>query len=307
MGFGNPNSCARITSYAAAKRHFELTPMPKTRSGRWSAYERPLDDNSKWHYRIEHREGDAFFDICLYHTRMARFFAPTADGSYRVQYTSYYSTLSRQFMCSVLHSGKERTETTPEGKSVVVPVSTSGETDLWYRADGRLIVEKSRHTVVKKLVVSDKIKAWRKELRKNTKTLLELLSLRLPELDTERYVSINRYNQPGKPFSSIESKYIHCVKMTGWDGTTELTEAAAAAILELYEACAEFIVDKRVYAQNPPSWVRKQVKERTPLTPSAVRSSVLRQLDGLFPHWGEREDSVPQPLFQETLPSHWRF
>lgn len=306
--FGNVNGCARITSYAAALGHWNQTPEPKSRrrgNSLWSARKRPLDSARKWHYRLE--EGDGYFDVCLYHTTMARFHAPLPDGSYRVQYTSHDSNLSGQFMWSVLNSGRTRTEITTEGKRVIVPVAGNElGTTLWYQADGRLIVEKSSHAVVNKMVASDTIKAWRKDMRKNVGTLLELLSLRIPELDGERHVSVNQWVKPGAPFSSVDGKYIRTIKNTGWEGG-KLHEGAAQAIAELYEACAAFIVDKRVYGATPPSWGRKQVKERTALTPAAVRSSVLRQLDGLFPHWALRETAVPQPLFQETLPSHWRF
>ena len=85
-----------INDFESAHEWFTKTPKPVTRKGQWNDNQRPLKDTRSWHYRIEQGRGGDYYDVMLYTTAMARFYAPTPDGR-RVMYTAHNSNTSKQF------------------------------------------------------------------------------------------------------------------------------------------------------------------------------------------------------------------
>lgn len=185
-----------INDFESAHEWFTKTSKPVTRNGQWNDNQRPLKDNRSHHYRIEQGRDGEFYDVMLYTTAMARFYAPTPDGR-RVMYTAHGSNMSKQFMSNVTrHSTLMHMDTT-DRQTVAVPVSYKDSiyeaghgfsASLWFDNSPykRLVVEQSAHTpmYVHKVGKSDK------ETRNHIKSLCEpyitLACLRLPEFANTR-------------------------------------------------------------------------------------------------------------------------
>ncbi len=188
-----------ITSYEQANKWFDKTPKPP-RSKRWNNHERPLKNVSSWQYRLERGEDDAYFDVCLYHTKMIRYLKPDQHG-YRVVYIRGHDTLtSRQFIARNVggcHSGHAASFMGEDGKQCVVPFNhvvhkhyrrdhpeiTHGNelfsAMLTFNSTGKLVVSASDHIPVHKRVVSDELRQQRAAFRKQIEVIKLLATYRL--------------------------------------------------------------------------------------------------------------------------------
>lgn len=168
-----------INDFESAHEWFTKTPKPVTRKGQWNDNQRPLKDTRSWHYRIEQGRGGEYYDVVLYTTAMARFYAPTPDGR-RVMYTSHNSNTSKQFMRNVTrHSALMHMDTT-DNQTVAVPVPAKDcihedgrefSASLWFdnSPHKRLVVEASAHTPM----YTHKVGKSDKETRNHIKALCE--------------------------------------------------------------------------------------------------------------------------------------
>jgi len=168
-----------INDFESAHEWFTQTPKPFTRKGQWNDNQRPLKDTRSWHYRIEQGRGGEYYDVMLYTTAMARFYAPTPDGR-RVMYTSHNSNTSKQFMRNVTrHSTLMHMDTT-DNQTVAVPVPAKDcihedgrefSASLWFDNSPRkrLVVEQSAHTPM----YTHKVGKSDKETRNHIKALCE--------------------------------------------------------------------------------------------------------------------------------------
>ena len=188
-----------ITSYEQAKKWFDKTPKPP-RSKKWNNHERPLKNVSAWQYRLERGEDDAYFDVCLYHTKMIRYLKPDQHG-YRVVYIRGYDTLtSRHFIARNVagcYGGQVASFTGEDGKQYVVPFNhhvwnhykrnhpeiKHGDelfsAMLTFTSTGRLVVSASDHIPVHKRVVSDERRQERAAFRKQIEVIKLLATYRL--------------------------------------------------------------------------------------------------------------------------------
>ena len=188
-----------INDFESAHEHFTQTPKPVTRKGQWNDNQRPLKDTRSHHYRIEQGRGGEYYDVMLYTTAMARFYAPTPDGR-RVMYTSHGSNMSKQFMrCVTRHSTLMHMDTT-DGRTVAVPVPAKDcihedgrefSASLWFdnSPHKRLVVEQSAHTPM----YTHKVGKSDKETREHIKALCEpyitLACLRIHEWRRDEHVN----------------------------------------------------------------------------------------------------------------------
>lgn len=188
-----------ITSYEQAKKWFDKTPKPP-RSKRWNNHERPLKNVSSWQYRLERGEDDAYFDVCLYHTKMIRYLKPDQHG-YRVVYIRGHDTLtSRKFIARNVmgcYGGQVASFTGEDGKQYVVPFNhvvhkhyrrnhpeIKHENELFsamltFTSTGKLVVSASDHIPVHKRVVSDERRQERAAFRKQIEVIKLLATYRL--------------------------------------------------------------------------------------------------------------------------------
>jgi hypothetical protein len=180
-----------IRNYDDADRWFNKTPKPVTRKGQWNDNQRPLKDKRSWHYRIEQGRDGEFYDVCLYHTVMARFYKPTPEGR-RVMYAAHPSNLSKQFMGNVTWHSHFQTRLTTTNEIVAVPVAnrdsiidgrTPFSASLWFSPSDKLDIAQSAHTphYVHRMNADDK--ALRVQARANAEPMITLACLRMAEFD----------------------------------------------------------------------------------------------------------------------------
>ena len=178
-----------INDFESAHEWFTKTPKPVTRNGQWIDNQRPLKDKRAHHYRIEQGRGGEYYDVMLYTTAMARFYAPTPDGR-RVMYTAHNSNTSKQFMRYVTRHSTLMHMDTIDGETVAVPVSYKDSiyeggagfsASLWLDNNGRLDMALSAHTpmYVHKVGKSDKEK--REHIKALCEPYITLACMRLPE------------------------------------------------------------------------------------------------------------------------------
>jgi hypothetical protein len=289
--FGNVNNCTRVRSFEECQRHFELTPEPTfPRGGHnpWESDERPLDDKTKHHYRIVRGPNEAYYDAVLYSTVMARYYAP-AKGGRRVCYNNDERVLSGQFMWSVLQNGgRVPYQMTTGGKGVYIPIGHAyryGDfgADLWLtgpRSD-ILDVTLSSHRPIEVPRMSDELKAWKKEVRKELAPVFELMKYSVEgaayEPRTKRHAfDPYRWNH-------------HSLRYAGWEPGRPLTEKATRVFVDMYE-------ERRL---------RTTDEYNTPARIRAVEASVLAELAKMYQ--GKHHQYEPVPQFPEVLPRNFRF
>lgn len=179
----------RITNYAQAHAYFEKTKLPP-RSRKWHSSQRPLKDTSSYHYRIE-KQAD-YYDLVLYHTVMARFHAPDAEGNELREYQGDGSQTSKGFMWNVLGVDELNKVRASSGEELIMPIRTRAldpgmpfSVQAWFTPSNELMVAKSRHTRIYRKVSSPDDKKARAEARKLFDPLLTLAAMQIPQF-TER-------------------------------------------------------------------------------------------------------------------------
>jgi hypothetical protein len=303
--FGNMRVLWDAPSYEVALKRFNDATAPRTpkQKERWGRDARPLDNLRKRHYRIERARYDdspepAYFDVCLYHTTMARFYKPEPDGCRRVEYTFHGSVTSTQFMWRVvgINGRTLHYEHTDLGYPVDVPVSykTLGTT-LWFDSKGRLLTARSSHVQVYRSIASPELREWRKGMRKALEPFLMLMEMRLPTIEFAGGAS--SYGHPGKPFYSAYNK-LKGVRLSPETLPSEM-EVVAPALIEAYEAGVVSILAKQDWAAGYAG------AEPKPVTPAQAREAFMRRLDGTAPRWVPKTVRDPLPPFIKRLPRAW--
>lgn len=285
--FGNVNKCAWARSFEECQRHFNLTPEPTfPRGGHnpWEPNERPLDDKTKHHYRIVRGPNEAYYDAVLYSTTMARYYAP-AEGGRRVCYNNDPRGLSGQFMWGVLQTGgRTPRKMTTGGKQVYVPIGTERRyeqkfgADLWFTGPNSDLLDlaRSSHRAIEVPRMSDELKAWRKELRKELAPVFELM----------------KYSVEGKPLVRArrafeDYTYTRWALSGKWQPGEPLNENGTRILVDMYE-------ERTAYADGD-----------TPARIRAVEASILNELAKMYQ--GKHHRYEPLPQFPETLPRNFRF
>lgn len=303
----NVRTCHTAHTYERAHAHFEKTPEVKSRSRGariFSPNERPLGDNRQWHYRIERGPNAEYYDVCLYHTTMARYYKPDEAGRYRVCYVWDNRLTSVQFMRHVVGVSKVEKYYTTECKRVCVPI---GRADLVFDKYGKLDISQSRHAQITRLVVTPEIKAWCKTLRERTKTLFTLLEM--GEMPKWEQPGITIYGpHPGKPFAENKpaTSTYYALRNTVWaeELPDEMSEHVVERLRILWASCAVHAAQKRDYVANHiPCWSRdRRTVPETPIRPRDVTRAALTVLYKVCPHAKAREDV---PAFPEEMQKSW--
>lgn len=228
-----------IANYAQARKHWEETKQP--RGAKWSDYQRPLKDARSHHYRMESNDPQGYFDLVLYRTVMARFYAPNAEGHEHRLYMGHGSLTSRKFLSDVLAAGLA--VDTTDGRRVAAPiygthcVTNQGDAfslSAWFTPDNKLIVEKSKHTRHWRKVSNADDKQARAELRKRWATYLTLVMFRMPEFIEN--VELNEYS--AQPFRSAVNGWRHAQAIEHIDKALRMgNEPDQEQIDKFFEAC----------------------------------------------------------------------
>jgi len=186
-----------VGSYASAHAIFTKTAKPFTRSGQWHDNQRPLKDTRSHHYRLEQGPDAEYYDVMLYRTAMARFYAPTPEGR-REMYISHDSNMSKQFMRSVTHHSNFMTMRSTDLLEVAVPIpnmhtihdkGTGFSASLWFDPLNRLDVDKSAHTPMFTHRTNPADKALVQQVRERCEPYITLACMRLPEFASNMFIN----------------------------------------------------------------------------------------------------------------------
>ena len=294
--FGNTaRSLPRVHSYGDAEKVFNQ--RGAVRSKRWAEHERPLY-KTYYHYRVA--KYDNHFNIILYNTVMARYYAPTMiDGKQheRRLFMGDNSVTSKDFMLYVLGKNSWRRVENSQLGEVVAPVynrsfmydgGTSFSADFMY-VEGVLDTTKSSHTPHYRMVSGNEDKTARAEILKKFDNYLMLVQMRLPEFTAEATLS-DRLGRPwaGGAFSEWDAR--KCIEKIADDSAT------SDDIHDFFEMCQDafnVLASKRAYKQKD---FTLQPRWHTPSTPidgieklekqitadevrKAVSSRILKALD----------------------------
>jgi hypothetical protein len=213
MSFGHVGSVATINNYATAEKFFNSKPA-HTRCKDWQSHERCLKERASGnrHYRIEQHNDGKYYDVCLYRTVMARFYAPNEDGHCRVLYAGHSSVTSKSFQSRVLFVWEAHRRTTTEDKEVVVPLYCNnvfydeGDSfcvDLMFDAEGRLIVDKSKHAPHFTHKSNAEDKAKRVRVKEKFANFIMLAQMRMPEFED----NCTPTHTKGRPFGGGDTSH----------------------------------------------------------------------------------------------------
>jgi hypothetical protein len=200
MSYGISNNLPRLRNYNDAHAYFEGRAKPP-RSKNYAINERPLASVSAAHYKII--KHDNYYDIKLYSTIMARYYAPDADGGLRQLYMGHNSITSRSFMWQVLYVGGVNDTDSDKGQ-VILPVysrssiddnGTPFSLDAYFK-DNKLITSKSSHTPHYKFLSNTADKSERAQKKANLANFVMLATMRLP--DYKDNVTLD--HSMGRPF-----------------------------------------------------------------------------------------------------------
>ena len=176
-----------MRSYEQAVEHYNNAKAPK-RSQKWKKYSdnpRYLAGVSNWHKGIHKEDATGAIYYRLYDTEVAKFFPPLPDGTRKVEMLYYSSQLTNMFMYD--YGLNYYHQTTTEDKQVCVPYvqpnynDTEPSATLWFTAEGKLIVDKSKHKDIYTYRSSAEDKQKRKDFKTKLDTLLTLAMFRLDE------------------------------------------------------------------------------------------------------------------------------
>lgn len=304
--------CYAAHDYAMAKDRWHKTPLPRGKY--WDPNARPLDNPRKHHYRIEQGADEAYYDVCLYSTVMARFHKPAADG-WRVQYNYHNSNTSHNFMWRVLglrtHVHGVLSLRTTDGRTVMVPIGTGSYfnaafgASLWFVGDGVIDVSRSDHEVVTTPKYSPEFKAWRHAMREGLKPFTDLL-----EFCTEEV------RQTWEPGGSKWPSHPGSLRGLGETNTElvwlqEWCQSRCAYTPTDLLACEPFIDRARGAYKE---YVKRSLDVRdyrelpmptTEVLAKAATRMLLKQLETM---WGARSMTVRKqlPKFVEHLPGNFQ-
>ena len=313
--YGNTaRSLPWVRSYADAQAVFNQ--RGAVRSNKWAENERPLN-KTYHHYRVAKYEDH--FDVVLYHTVMARYYAPTMVDGKRHEHRLFMgdiSITSKDFMHYVL--GKDswkRIENSQVGE-VIAPVYNrsfmyNGDTpfsaDFMY-VDGVLDTTKSSHTPHYRMVSGNEDKTARAEILKKFDNYLMLVQMRLPEFTAEVTLSDN-LGRPwqGGAFNVWDAR--KCIEKIADDSAT------SDDIHSFFEMCQDafnVLASKRAWKQRDftlrPRWNTTQPvdgieKLDKQITAEEMRKAVsTRILKALDLEKKSVKQTIPQFVVEKDYP-----
>ena len=250
MSFGMSNNLVRLTNYKQAHAYFEGRAKPP-RSKNYEINERPLASVSAKHYKII--KGENYYDIKLYSTIMARYYAPDADGGLRQLYMGHNSMTSRSFMWQVLGVGGVNDTGSDKGQ-IILPIysrssiedkdGTPFSLDAYFK-DDKLITSKSQHTPHYRFLSNNADKAERAQKKANLDNYVLLATMRLPDYTA----SVTLDHSMGRPFGEYSFVRHADDAVKGIvDGTP--TEENINTFFQIGQTVFDMLASKRGYEQQ---------------------------------------------------------
>ena len=285
MSYGISNNLPRLHNYRQAHAYFEGRAKPP-RSKKYEINERPLASVTHAHYKII--KGENYYDIKLYSTIMARFYAPDADGGERRLYMGHNSMTSRSFMWQGLYVS-EVNETDSDKGRIVMPIysrsSIEDKDGIPFSLDAYfdtktnlLITDKSRHTQHFRFLSNNADKAERAQKKANLANYVMLATMRLP--DYTDHVTLD--HNMGRPFGEYTFVRHADDAVKGIVNGTP-TEENINTFFEIGQAVFDMLASKRGYAQenfNLNTWrgTKSTIKDLAqPVTESDFEVAMLKR------------------------------
>jgi hypothetical protein len=249
MSYGISNNLPRLRNFKQAHAYFEGRVKPP-RSKKYEINERPLASVSHAHYKII--KHDTHYDIKLYHTIMARYYALDADGGVRQLYMGDNSMTSRSFMWQVLGVGGVNDTESDKGK-VILPIysrssiednGTPFSLDAYFK-DDKLITDKSRHTQHFRFLSNNADKSERAQKKANLANYVMLATMRLP--DYTDHVTLD--HSMGRPFGEYSFVRHADDAVKGIVNGTP-TEENINTFFQIGQTVFDMLASKRGYAQE---------------------------------------------------------
>lgn len=310
MGFSNTSGLERVRHYEEAHRYFTQTAKPRSKD--WGDNQRPLGTARQHHYRIEKSNAAYadYYDVILYDTTMARFYAPNSAGETRICYNGDNRITSGAFMARVLWIGGVQTYKDTEGIERYVPIGAQRyfSTDLRFNVEGQLMVKCSTHAPIVSLHASKAFSEWKAQLKRKLDPLICLMEIAVQDT-LDAGVGSNEWGA-GRAFRAIPtpSNMDNAFKRWVEADCPPLNEEGIEVLRDLYVVCAEFIIDRRLLNAAPKSqWHRGVAAPYTTPKASSITTSVLNYLAKFAPYSVKRQDERELPQFPTELPSKWRF
>lgn len=325
--------CHRVPTYETAERLFNTIKPVITRTRQaWATDERPLYDgaaraqNKRFRLRKNSTLQGKCYDVILYQTVIARYYEPTinSDGRKRreILYNAYNSPTTHAFMLHVLNHSWRHQELATTGSTVMVPTAPSrsshrfwdGDTTFTLRRvlvetapgtnDFRIDTAQSFHVPFYTHASSKEDKAKRKALRQRLEVLMDLITMRLPQMEADAEVSY-RYSRPF--YSAFSIKHLLWSMRGLTDLEVPLDDAMTTEALESLMHIAQQFYNKlaSVRARREHGYGAFSNKNNTlenPVTEADIRKVVLRQLlqaSGAM----QRTDKKLLPMWAD--PSAW--
>ena len=304
MFAGQTNVLPYIRNWAEADAYWHKTKKPP-RSKRWEEWQRPLKNASSWHYRIE-KHGDVY-DLCLYHTVMARYHRPTPAGNELRQYRGHDSQTSKGFMSDVLGVSYFSRRQAVDGRTVHMPIPTVAlpgsefSCHAWFNAANKLLLDSSEHTPLFKKVSGDDDKLLRKTIRAKFDPLLTLCAMRIPEFENTLQADFLR----GGDFVSAGLRHTHSSAIDrivrGFEVGTEPEAKDIEWFFEAARVCYIKLVSDRASDQKLINW-HNQTCSPLAIEQRVTEKDLLRSLWSavlMHGHLKAQSGRVEYPQFPE--------
>ena len=170
------------------------------------------------------------------------------------------------------------------------------------------MVKASTHAPIASVHASKALAEWKKDLKAKLDPVICLMEIAVQ--DTLTAGEGSTVFNAGRAFTAIPTSSDMDHKMRRWveADCPDLNDKGYESMRDLYETCAQYIIDRRLTKSEPKSqWSRAKAVPYTSPKAGAVTTSVLNYLAKFAPYSVKKSDYRPLPQFPTELPKNWTF
>jgi hypothetical protein len=238
----------------------------------WSDNERMLGTTRQHHYRVKHNRADDSYSVILYSTEMARFYKPEDDGTIAMDLTWDTRTTSTSFMHHCVWQGNVEQADTSCGRKVYRVIRAGATNHYVYDSNGKLILERSKQEIVKRIVSNPALSAWKAQAKERLSPLTNLLELRV-EQEIAVAESATRGWKEGKAFATNDAAERIRYKLREYNPALDPWEDHVDALKDLYAAAVCGVVAVRQYKDRAATPWKKAGPPYTPPSPKTCTTA----------------------------------
>ena len=310
-------------NYHDIHNKYENTRKPP-RSKKYADNQRPLRRVQEAHLMLQ--KDPHSYVIKINGVEVARYFEPEEDGTYQIAVRGLYATYDINLMHQFTRLYSRKMFTTDKGVEVQVPLNPFYKDQgkdfsavLTFNSSHQLVVEKSWHADVFKMVSTSEDKARRKSIKDQLDAFITLQMFKLPTLKDNAKVDADQ----GAPFGEEKLSYSDQVDLQAFlqHDTIQTEDPSFLALFDrVSQSAFDTLASKRVYnesprllyamhsywgSRNPEEKANAEVKVREivdSITPDEHKKSLITKL---MKFAGKREGSqaVALPQFADKLPN----